>query len=237
MFFEIKNIKASYSEGIEVLHDISLIINKGEIVVIVGGNGAGKTTLLLTISGLLDNKFGEIKYKDRNIEKMKPHEIVELGIVQVPEGRLLFADMTVKENLELGGVTCRAKNVRSETMDEVLQLFPTLKKKLNQKAGRLSGGESQMCAIGRGLMSRPELFLLDEPSLGLAPIVVKGLFAMVQKLNNKGITVLLVEQNVKQSLEIGDRAYVLENGRFIIEGNSKDLISDRRIIDSYLGLQ
>jgi len=235
MLFEIENLKVSYGD-IEVLHGVSLHVNKGEIVAIVGGNGAGKTTLLSAISGIISNKSGEIKFKGQNIEKMKPYKIVELGIVQIPEGRLLFPSMTVGENLDLGSFSKRSRNNRSKTMEGVFQLFPILRERERQMAGALSGGEAQMCAIARGLMSRPELFILDEPSLGLAPLIVRDIFNLIRDLNKEGKTILLIEQNVKASLEIADRAYVLENGNIIMEGPGKELVNDERIIKTYLGI-
>lgn len=235
MLFEVKNLMVSYGD-IEVLHKVSLHVNKGEIVAIVGGNSAGKTTLLSAISGLIGIKSGEIKFNEQNITKMKAHEIVELGIVQIPEGRLLFPLMTVTENLELGAFTNGAKKYRSKTMEEVFSFFPILRKRKRQLAGSLSGGEAQMCAIGRGLMSRPKLLILDEPSLGLAPLLVRRIFGLVSNLQKEGITILLVEQNVKASLEIADRAYVIENGNIIMEGLGKDLIDDERIRKAYLGI-
>jgi len=235
MLFEVKNLIVSYGD-IEVLHKVSLNINKGEIVAIVGANAAGKTTLLSAISGLIGIKSGEIKFNGQNIEKMKAHKIVELGIAQIPEGRLLFSFMTVTENLEMGAFTNRAKKYRSKAREEVFRLFPILRKRKRQLAGSLSGGEAQMCAIGRGLMSRPELLILDEPSLGLAPLLVRKILGLVSNLQKEGITILLVEQNVRASLEIADRAYVIENGNIIMEGLGKDLIDDERIRKAYLGI-
>ncbi|HHY37798.1 MAG TPA: ABC transporter ATP-binding protein [Clostridia bacterium] len=232
---DVKNLVVSYGD-VEVLHGVSLHVDEGEVVAIVGANAAGKTTLLSAISGILPIKSGEITFKGRRIDKAPAHEIVELGIVQVPEGRLLFPFLTVKENLEMGSINRRARPNRSVSMGEVFELLPVLKERQNQLAGSLSGGEAQMCAIGRGLMAKPDLIMLDEPSLGLAPMIVKKCLDLVLDMKRRGMTVLLVEQNVKASLEIADRAYVLENGSIVMEGLARDLVADEGIRKAYLGI-
>jgi branched-chain amino acid transport system ATP-binding protein len=222
--------------GLQALRGISLNVEKGEITSVLGSNGAGKSTMLMTISCILRPERGKIHFNDEPIHNYPTSKIVELGIVQVPEGRQLFSSMTVTENLEMGAKFPRAKKLRQKTMDWVFQLFPHLKNRKGQLAGTLSGGEQQMLAIGRGLMAQPSLFMLDEPSLGLAPILVKTIFEIIKLINQHGTTILLVEQNVFQSLSLSDRGYVLENGSIGITGTGPDLLKDRHIRKSYLGL-
>jgi branched-chain amino acid transport system ATP-binding protein len=230
-------------EGIEVfygdlqaLRGVSLEVNQGEIVSIIGSNGAGKSTTLMTISGVLKPKRGEIQFNQDRIHHYSSSRIVSLGIVQIPEGRQLFPTLTVIENLEMGSQFPKAKKARKETMHWVFKLFPRLEERRNQFAGTLSGGEQQMLAIGRGLMSRPVLLMLDEPSLGLSPILVKAIFDIVKEINQQGTAILLVEQNVFHSLHLSHRGYVLENGSIVLSGMGHDLLKDQHIRQSYLGL-
>ncbi|MFQ6080445.1 MAG: ABC transporter ATP-binding protein [Candidatus Bathyarchaeia archaeon] len=222
--------------GLQALRNVSFRIEKGEIIAIVGSNGAGKTTILRTISGLLRPESGSIKFLDNRLDKLPTHRIVELGVVQIPEGRRLFPYMTVMENLEMGAFAPKARKKRRETIKWIFDLFPVLEERRNQLAGTLSGGEQQMLAIGRGLMSRPKLLMLDEPSLGLAPRLVITLFKMIKKINEEGITILLVEQNVRHALELTDRGYVLETGRIILEGGGTQLIESEYVKKAYLGM-
>jgi branched-chain amino acid transport system ATP-binding protein len=221
---------------IQALWGVSLKIDEAEIVALVGANGAGKTTLLNTISGLLHPTSGSIEFLGRRIDGLKSHSIVELGISHIPEGRRLFPDMSVRENLEMGAYLQRAWKQKEETLDKVYELFPILKARKGQLARTLSGGEQQMVAMGRGLMSRPSLCFIDEPSSGLAPLVVEEIFSIIQGLRDQGIAIFLIEQNVQQTLEIADRAYVLENGRVTLEGESKQLLEEELIRKAYLGL-
>ena len=232
---EVNSINVFYGIA-HVLWDVSFNIKKGEKIVILGPNGAGKTTTLKTISGILHPKSGSIKFKGIRIDKLKPSKIVELGIVQVPEGRQLFPKMTVYENLILGAYTKRAREKVMDTLDWIYSLFPILKSRRNQLAGTLSGGEQQMLAIARALMACPELLMLDEPSQGLAPKIVIRIFEMIKRINNEGITILLVEQNVFQALKIADRGYVLENGRIVLSGSKEELVNNEYIKKSYMGL-
>lgn len=220
----------------QVLHEISLTVNEGEIVTVVGSNGAGKTTLLNTISGLLHPMSGSIEFFNERIDRIPAHLIVKKGITHIPEGRELFPDMTVLENLLLGSYTSEAKKLRKESLKWVFELFPVLEERKNQLAGTLSGGEQQMLAIARGLMSRPKLLMLDEPSLGLAPVIVLKIFEVIKNVNEQGLTILLVEQNVRFALAMSHRAYVLENGRIVLKGKGKDLLEDRHVRKAYLGL-
>ena len=226
-----------YYGSVQALWKVSLTVAEGEITVVVGSNGAGKTTLLKTISGLLHPKSGNIFFFGKKIDKAPPYEIVKMGIAHVPEGRHLFPYMTVEENLEMGAHLMRDKQEIAETLDWVYQIFPILKERRNQLARTLSGGEQQMLAIGRGLMSKPKLLMLDEPSLGLAPKLVLQVFDLVKKINNdEGITILLVEQNVRQALQIAHKAYVLENGRIIMEDKGQELLHNEHVKKAYLGL-
>jgi len=218
------------------LNEVTFDVKKGEIVSIIGSNGAGKTTLVNTISGLLKSQSGDIKFKGLPIIKLAPHLIVETGLIQVPEGRKLFSNLTVKDNLRLGSYVKRAKNSRNETMEKIFELFPVLNKRAKQLAGTLSGGEQQMLAFGRGLMSLPELLILDEPSLGLAPLIIEDIFEVINKINLDGVTILLIEQNTVFALQCCTRAYVLENGKIVMKGNGGELLNDQHIIEAYLGL-
>ena len=232
---EVSNIDTFHGR-IQALWDVSLTIDEGEIVALVGANGAGKTTLLNTISGLLRSVSGTIEFRGKRIDGLKPHVIVELGICHIPEGRRLFSDMSVRENLEMGAYLQRAWKGKEETLEQVYQLFPTLRERQGQLTRTLSGGEQQMVAMGRGLMSKPRLCIIDEPSSGLAPIVVDEIFRIIEGLSDRGMAVFLIEQNVQQALEIAGRAYVLENGRIVIEGESKKLLQEELIRKAYLGL-
>lgn len=235
MLLEVKNIDVAYGE-LQVLWDVSFEVREKELVAIVGSNGAGKTTLMKTISGLLHPIKGSITFLENRIEKFPPHKIVRLGISLVPEGRQLFPEMTVQENLELGAYQKQAREKLKDSLEWVYQLFPILKERKAQLAGTLSGGEQQMLAIGRALMSRPKLLMLDEPSLGLMPIFVKTTFKAIEKLKDEGVTILLVEQNVRQALELADRGYVLETGRIVLSDKGKNLLKDERVKKAYLGL-
>jgi branched-chain amino acid transport system ATP-binding protein len=232
---EVSNIDTFYGK-IQALWEVSLQIDEAEIVALVGANGAGKTTLLNTISGLLHPASGSIDFLGKRIDGLTSHTIVELGISHIPEGRKAFPDMSVRENLEMGAYTKRVWKHRQETLDKVYQLFPTLKERRGQLARTLSGGEQQMLAMGRGLMSRPRLCIIDEPSSGLAPLLVDQIFRIIQGLRDQDIAIFLIEQNVQQTLEIADRAYVLENGRVILAGESKQLLKEELIRKAYLGL-
>jgi branched-chain amino acid transport system ATP-binding protein len=230
-------------DGIEVgygdltaVRDVSLEVREGEAVALIGANGAGKTTTLRAVSGLLPLRRGRIEFEGRRLDGLGPAEIVARGIAHVPEGRQLFPTMTVRENLELGARTRAARGSRAETLERVFELFPRLRERDAQLAGTLSGGEQQMCAIGRGLMARPRLLMLDEPSLGLAPVLVKAIFEDLGRINGQGLAVLLVEQNVLRSLHLAHRGYVLENGRMTLSGPRDDLLASRHIKQAYLGL-
>jgi branched-chain amino acid transport system ATP-binding protein len=226
-----------YYGNIQALWQVSLEVKGGEIITIVGSNGAGKSTILRSITGLIKPRRGSITFDSRRIDALSPDEIVRRGVSMVPEGRELFPRMTLRENLELGAAYIdRAYGQTKDSLDWVLTLFPVLRERSKQQAGTLSGGEQQMLAIGRALMSRPKLLMLDEPSLGLAPLLVAGVFGTVRQINREGVTVLLVEQNVRQSLTLAHRAYVLENGRVVMEGEGKELIADRHVKEAYLGL-
>jgi branched-chain amino acid transport system ATP-binding protein len=232
---EVSKINAFYGK-MAALWDVSLRIDEAEIVALVGANGAGKTTLLNTISGLLRPASGSIEFLGKRIDGLTPHSIVELGISHVPEGRKLFADMTVRENLEMGAYPYHAWKRKGETLKQVYQVFPALKEREGQLARTLSGGEQQMLAMGRGLMSRPRLCMFDEPSYGLAPRLVLEVFRVINSLREQGITVLLIEQNVRHTLEIADRAYVLENGRVVLEGPCYQCLQSEHVRKAYLGI-
>ena len=232
---EVKNIDVYYGD-VQVIFGLSLHVEEGEVVSIIGGNGAGKSTLLKTISGLLHPAGGEVIFEGAGIQSASPDEIVERGIVQVPEGRRLFTLMTVKDNLVVGAYNSRASSHVDKMIHEVYRMFPRLSERATQLAMTLSGGEQQMVAIGRGIMARPKLLMLDEPSLGLAPILIKNIFETVRKIADQGTTVLLVEQDVKNSLSLSDRGYVLEHGRAAMEGPAKTLLDDPHIKTAYLGL-
>jgi branched-chain amino acid transport system ATP-binding protein len=232
---EVKNIDVFYGD-VQVIFGLSLRVEEGEVVSIIGGNGAGKSTLLKTLSGLMHPTKGEITFENKTIHRSSPEDIVECGIVQIPEGRRLFTLMSVQDNLIVGAYNKRADREKESTLGEVYQLFPRLKERVAQMAMTLSGGEQQMVAIGRGLMAKPRLLMLDEPSLGLAPILTKSIFETVRKIADQGTTVLLVEQDVKHSLSLSDRGYVLEHGRTVMEGPAKDLLENPHIKTAYLGL-
>ena len=231
----ISGLAAGYG-ATEVLRDIDLAVVPGEIVAILGANGAGKSTLNRTISGVLRSTRGTIHFAGSAIERETPAEIVGRGLIHVPEGRCVFPDLTVRENLDLGGYR-RARVRRDQNRERVFAIFPRLAERQTQRAGTLSGGEQQMLAIGRGLMAEPRLLILDEPSLGLSPLLVEELFALIRRLNAEGITLLLVEQNVMQSLEVASRAYILENGAFVLQGSSADIRENPKLKRAYLGLQ
>ena len=230
---KIENITAFYGD-LQALWGISLEVNEGELVALVGPNGAGKTTTLKTITGLLKPATGEIDLEEQSLINLSAHEIVSQGVSQVPEGGRIFAGMSVLENLELGAFVPEARKVKDESLAWVYKIFPRLEERQTQLAGTLSGGERQMLAIGRALMAKPKLLLLDEPSFGLAPILVQQMFEMIEEINKQGVTVLLVEQNVRAALELAQRAYVIENGRIAGEGKGDDLLSFESIRSAYL---
>ena len=221
---------------IQILRKISLKIARGEMVSVLGANGAGKTTLLLTLSGILRPTEGEIYFLNGRLDGLEPHLIVQKGVVRIPEGRKIFQEMTVLENLELGSYIRTAKRYRKENLSKVFVLFPRLEERKNQFAGTLSGGEQQMLAIGRGLMTLPQILMLDEPSLGLAPLIVMNLFEVIKGINQEGTTILLVEQNMQLALSTVQRGYVLENGRIILEGKSENLLKEDYMRKAYLGI-
>jgi branched-chain amino acid transport system ATP-binding protein len=231
----VRGLHAGYGH-VRVLHDVSLSVREGEIVCVLGSNGAGKTTTLLTLSGVLVPRQGEVELDGRRIDGEKPAKIVELGLCHVPEGRQLFPSLTVEENLLMGGSTRRARAARGETLAQVYGLFPRLRERRRQAAGTLSGGEQQMLAIARGIMGRPRLLMLDEPSLGLSPVLVSTMFEAIRQINRDGTTVLLVEQNVFRALKLSHRGYVLEDGRIVAEGPSPQLLADPQIRARYLGM-
>jgi branched-chain amino acid transport system ATP-binding protein len=231
---KLEEINAYYGD-LRVLWGISMEVNEGELVALVGPNGAGKTTTLRVITGLLKPASGSIHFHDHHLGKEPAHKIVELGISQVPEGGRIFAGMSVLENLELGAFLPKARVNKNESLKWVYSIFPRLEERMEQRAGTLSGGERQMLAIGRALMSKPKLLLLDEPSFGLAPILVEHIFEMITEINKQGVTVLLVEQNIRAALELADRAYVIENGRVVGQGVHEDLLSFESVRSAYLG--
>ena len=231
---EIKEVDTFYGD-LQALWGISLEVKEGEFVSLIGPNGAGKTTTLRSISGLLKPTSGSITFMGHDLGKEAPDKIVDLGISQVPEGGSVFASMSVIENLELGAFIPRARKDKNQTLEQVFEIFPRLEERKDQRAGTLSGGERQMLAIGRALMSKPKLLMLDEPSFGLAPILVESIFKMVQKINKQGVTILLVEQNVMAAFELSQRSYVLENGRIVGQGTGEDLLSFESVRQAYLG--
>jgi branched-chain amino acid transport system ATP-binding protein len=231
----ISGLRAGYGDA-QVLHDLSLDVDEGEVVALVGANGAGKTTTLKTISGLLRPAAGQVTFLGQRIDRLPPAKIVDLGVVQVPEGRKIFPSMSVRENLELGSYQKRAKAHRAESLERTFAMFPILRERQAQAAGTLSGGEQQMLAIGRALMARPRLLMLDEPSLGLAPRIVFEIFETIKTIQAQGLTVLLVEQNVQQSLRLANRGYVLENGSVVLSGTGAELLGNEHTKRAYLGM-
>ena len=232
---KVEGIDVFYGD-LQVLWEVSFEVREGEILVLVGANGAGKSTTLKTISSLLTPKQGRILYQDQPIQHLKPFEVLAKGVAQVPEGRRLFGEMSVEENLFMGSLSPHAKAKRNQTLEWIYELFPRVKERRKQAAGTLSGGEQQMVAIGRGLMSLPKLLMFDEPSLGLSPLLVEHIFELVKKVNQEGLTVLLVEQNVHHTLAMCDRAYVLENGRVSLSGTGQELMANPHVREAYLGL-
>lgn len=232
---QVDGIDVFYAD-LQVLWNISLEVFEEELVALLGSNGAGKTTTLRSITGLLKPRSGQILFLGRRIEDLTPHEIVDLGIAHVPEGRRIFPPMTVLENLELGAFTKNARKKKDDSLEFVYSIFPVLKERSNQVAGTLSGGEQQMLAIGRALMSRPKLLLLDEPSLGLAPKVVRKTFEILEEINKNGVTILLVEQSVRNALELSKRSYVIETGKIVLYGDSRKLLEDQEVRKAYLGV-
>ncbi len=232
---KVEQIDVFYGD-LQVLWDVSFEVNEGEIVVLLGSNGSGKSTTLKTISSLLKPAKGSVTFEQTRLDEVPSHKIIEYGLAHVPEGRRLFPDMTVEENLIVGALAPAAKSRRKETMEWVFGLFPRLLERRKQAAGTLSGGEQQMLAVARGLMSRPKMIMFDEPSLGLAPILVQDIFKIVQDVRNQGVTVLLVEQNVKHTLAICNRAYVMENGRITMGGTGQEFLGNDHIREAYLGI-
>jgi len=230
----LENVSVNY-DAIEALTGVSLHVNQGEVVTLIGANGAGKTTTLRTITGLLEPKEGRVMYEGKEISGVATHKLVPMGIAMSPEGRGVFANLSVRENLEMGAFIRKDKKAISDDMERGFTLFPRLKEREQQKAGTLSGGEQQMLAMARALMSRPRLLLLDEPSLGLAPLVVHTIFEAIEQIRQEGATILLVEQNANAALHHSDRAYVLETGRIVMEGDSKQLAQDPKVKEAYLG--
>jgi len=232
---ELRGVDVAYGD-LPALRGVSLVIEAGEILSVVGANGAGKTTMLRTISGLLRPRAGQILLEGVRLDRLACHAVVERGVVQVPEGRKIFPSLTVMENLELGSYTSRARAERRRSLERVCALFPILGERRRQTAGTLSGGQQQMLAIGRALMALPRLLMLDEPSLGLAPVVVLEIFRIIAEINRAGTTILLVEQNTRQALALAQRGYVLENGRVVLVGRGRDLLDDEHVRRAYLGL-
>ncbi len=230
----IKDLEVYYGV-IQAIKGVSFEVNQGEVIALIGANGAGKTTILHTITGLLAPKNGSVVFEGKELTKMPAHKIVSLGMAHVPEGRRVFADLSVYENLRMGAYTRKDRTEIEETMEKVYQRFPRLKERRNQMAGTLSGGEQQMLAMGRALMSKPKILLMDEPSMGLSPIMVNEIFSIIQEVSDSGTTVLLVEQNAKKALSIADRGYVLETGNIVLEGKASDLLNNDSIKKAYLG--
>ena len=231
----IEGLRTGYGD-VPILHGIDISIDKGLIGAVIGANGVGKTTMMRAVAGILPSWQGEIRLAGERIDGLTPGKRVEAGVILVPEGRKLFPSMTVRDNLELGSLHARAKAARARTLEQVYEIFPRLKEREGQRAGTLSGGEQQMCAIGRGLMGLPRVLMLDEPSLGLAPIVVETIFGVVRRIRDEGVTVLMVEQNVHHALALSDRAWVLEQGRVEFEGEGNEMLADVRVRRAYLGM-
>lgn len=231
---EVKDLEVYYGV-IQAIKGISFHVDKGEIIALIGANGAGKTTTLHTVTGLLSPKSGHVMFEGKDITKVPAHKIVSMGMAHVPEGRRVFAELSVYENLKMGAYTRKDKNEIEESLKNVYKRFPRLEERKNQMAGTLSGGEQQMLAMGRALMSKPKIILMDEPSMGLSPIMVNEIFDIIRSVSESGTTVLLVEQNAKKALSIADRAYVLETGKIALEGKAKDLLEDDSIKKAYLG--
>lgn len=234
MMMEVKDIEVYYGM-IQAIKGVSFHVNQGEVIALIGANGAGKTTILHTISGLLSPKSGSVLFEGQDITKVPGHKIVSMGMAHVPEGRRVFAQLTVLQNLKMGAYTRKNKEEIRQTLENVFLRFPRLEERQNQLAGTLSGGEQQMLAMGRALMSHPKIILMDEPSMGLSPIFVNEIFDIIQEVSKGGTTVLLVEQNAKKALSIADRAYVLETGRIVLEGKAADLLQNDSIRKAYLG--
>lgn len=232
---DIKNINCFYGD-VQVIYDVSMHIEEGEVISLIGANGAGKSTILKTISGLMKPRSGDIIFENKSIVNLHPEKIVERGIIHVPEGRRLFSLMTVKENLDVGAHNSRAYPNLDETLKEVYALLPRLEERKKQKAITLSGGEQQMVAIGRGMMAKPKILMMDEPSLGLAPVLINEIFTTIRRIADQGTTVLLVEQDVRHSLNLSDRGYVLEHGRIVMEGKGQELLENPNIKEAYLGI-
>jgi branched-chain amino acid transport system ATP-binding protein len=232
---QIKDVNVAYGD-IQALWDVSLDVNEGEIVALIGPNGAGKTTLMRAVAGLLRLKSGSVQWGDKALHTMPAYHIVDQGVILVPEGRRLFGGLTVLDNLELGAYSKRARQVRGETVKLVYELFPLLEERKTQRANTMSGGQQQMLAIGRAIMGVPKLLMLDEPSLGLGPLVVESIFETIKHMNEQGVTILLVEQNARQALELASRAYILEQGRIAGTGLAQELLHDDRVQQAYLGL-
>ena len=231
---EIKDLEVYYGV-IQAIKGVSFEVNQGEVIALIGANGAGKTTILQTITGLLSPKKGSVLFEGQDLTKIPAHKIVSLGMAHVPEGRRVFADLSVYENLKMGAFTRKDKNEISESLEKVYARFPRLEERKNQRAGTLSGGEQQMLAMGRALMSNPKIILMDEPSMGLSPILVNEIFDIIQSVSKSGTTVLLVEQNAKKALSIADSAYVLETGSIVLDGKANDLLNNDSIKKAYLG--
>ena len=231
---EVKDLKVSYGM-IQAIKGVSFHVEPGEVIALIGANGAGKTTILHTITGLCQAESGSVLFEGNELTKVPPHKIVTLGMAHVPEGRRVFSDLSVYENLKMGAYAVKDKKKIEETLEHVYERFPRLKERKNQLAGTLSGGEQQMLAMGRALMSQPKIILMDEPSMGLSPILVNDIFDIIQEVSKGGTTVLLVEQNAKKALAISDRAYVLETGKIVLEGKASDLLNDASIKNAYLG--
>ena len=234
MMLRVKNLNVYY-DAIHALKDVSFEVNEGEIVTLIGANGAGKTTTLHTISGLLRGKSGKIEFMNEEIQQKPAHEILKMGLAQVPEGRRVFTHMTVLENLEMGAFARKDRTTVADDLDRVFQSFPRLKERRRQIAGTLSGGEQQMLAMGRAMMSSPRMIMLDEPSMGLSPILVEEIFSIIREIHQNGTTVLLVEQNAQMALSIADRAYVLETGKVVLQGDAHEMLDNQDVRRAYLG--